>query len=490
MLHDALMAAIIILGPKTSVGEAFRVHHLRISKVTQMTNLTISDADFLEIAKTKEESLELEFKRTLDLSANGGKAKLAKEICALANYGGGWIVFGRDDNGETVDELPEELVEIDQDKVNQISASYLTPAPHCTLRWIRDEDKNIDIPILRVPSHGTEPICAAKNGPDDKGKITGIKIGTFYNRSAGPVSAPMSSPAEWKDLIRRCVLSDKSQLLSALSVMMSQPTSKQGNDESVLDADFAFIVDEWGKRMMEIGEKPAPAKNFVVFGFELVGAAELTIDQIKDAVQSMPSRDLGPHHFFEAGYHGNMAPHVIGNAGYDGLQADITRDKDGNYDEWPSLWRISESGAGVSVGIYWEDTAWIKRAVEDKSSRTWERGSNIWMSSQMASMDSFLSDIWSFAGTMEFQGKVRIKIVYNGLTDRTLNTPRSSMTYSRKYVSKQETRTIDLTFQLDALEETVRSSAIASIAQQLNKPFQGPAIDADLVLRSLTNYRR
>jgi hypothetical protein len=108
----------------------------------------------------------------------------------------------------------------------------------------------------------------------------------------------------------------------------------------------------------------------------------------------------------------------------------------------------------------------------------------------MASMDSFLSDIWSFAGTMEFQGKVRIKIVYNGLTDRTLNTPRSSMTYSRKYVSKQETRTIDLTFQLDALEETVRSSAIASIAQQLNKPFQGPAIDADLVLRSLTNYRR
>lgn len=135
-----------------------------------MANLTISDADFIAVVKTKEESLELEFKRTLDLSDNGGKAKLAKEICALANYGGGWIVFGREDNGETVDELPKELVGIDQDTVNQISASYLTPAPHCTLRWIRDEDKGIDLPIVWVPSHGTEPICGAKNGLTKKVK--------------------------------------------------------------------------------------------------------------------------------------------------------------------------------------------------------------------------------------------------------------------------------------------------------------------------------
>lgn len=455
-----------------------------------MADLKISDAEFFAIVKTKEESLELEFKRTLDLSDNGGKAKLAKEICALANYGGGWIVFGRDDDGETVDELPKELVGIDQDMVNQISASYLTPAPHCTLRWIRDEDKDIDLPIVRVPSHGSEPICGAKNGPDDKGKITGIKIGTFYNRSAGPVSAPISSPAEWKDVIRRCVLSDKSQLLSALSVMLSQPTSKQDNDESVLDADFAFIVDEWVKRMTEIDEEPAPAKNFVAFGFELVGADELTIDQIKDTVRSMPSRDQGPHHFFEAGYPGEMAPHVIENAGNDGLQADITKDNDGNYDEWPSLWRISEAGVGVSVGIYWEDSARIKRAVEENSSRTWERGSNIWMASQMASIDSFVSDIWSFAERLEFQGQVRVRIVYNGLKDRTLNTPRSSMSYSGAYVSRQDTRVIDLTFQLDAFEKSVRSAAVASIAQQLNKPFQGPAIDADVVVRSLTGYRR
>ena len=114
------------------------------------------------------------------------------------------------------------------------------------------------------------------------------------------------------------------------------------------------------------------------------------------------------------------------------------------------MWRISESGAGVSVGIYWEDSAWIKLAVEEKSSLTWERGSNIWMGSQIASIDNFLSDIWSFAGKVEFQGQVRIRIVYRGLKDRTLNTPRSSMTYSRTYVSKQETRTIGGLLRLSA----------------------------------------
>lgn len=453
-------------------------------------NLGISDADFRATMLAREESLDLEFKRTLDLSDSAGKSKLAKEICALANYGGGWIVFGREDNGETVDELPEELRGINQDTVNQISASYLTPAPHCTLRWIVDDDKEIDIPIIWVPSHGTEPVCAARNGPDNKGKITGVKIGTYYTRSAGPVSEAMTSPAQWKDVIRRCVLNDKTQLLGALSVMMSQPTPSVDTEGSALDAEFAFVIDEWLTAMNEVEEEPDPKTNFITFGFELIGSRELSIEQINEALRSLPSRNLGPHHFFEAGYRGNNAPHVIHSSQGDGLQADITKRDDGRYDEWPSLWRISEIGTAISVGTYWEDSAWLKEAVEGRSSRTWDRGANIWLASQMASIDSFLSDIWSLATSVGFQGNVRIRIVYNGLKDRTLNSPRSSMSYSGTYVSKQDTRTVDLTLQIEALEETVRSSATTKIIQQLNKPFQGPPIDNQMVVQSLDGYRR
>ena len=74
-----------------------------------MSSASIPDADFKAAAGAQEESLDVEFKRSLDLSSKEGKAKLAKEICALCNFGGGWIGFGRDDNGETVDALPDEL---------------------------------------------------------------------------------------------------------------------------------------------------------------------------------------------------------------------------------------------------------------------------------------------------------------------------------------------------------------------------------------------
>ncbi|MEE3361798.1 MAG: ATP-binding protein [Pseudomonadota bacterium] len=454
-----------------------------------MTEFAISTDDFNAIIETQEESLEVEFKKTLDLANSEGKAKLAKEICALANYGGGWIIFGRTDNGSTVNELPEELININQDMINQISASYLSPAPHCTLRWVTDVSNDIDLPVLRVPSHGSEPICGAKNGPDVKGKITGIKKGTYYNRSAGPVSEAMTSPAEWKEVIRRCVLSEKSELLSALTVMITQPSPRQEDVESPLDLEFSFVVDEWLKQTTTIDEEPSPAKNFIVFGFELIGARDISIEKIKSTLQSMPSHHLGPHHFFTTSNYVEMAPHLVENAGIDGLQANKIRDEQGNYDDWPSFWRISESGAGVSVGIFWEDSAWIKNAIENKSSRTWQRGSNIWIASQIASIDTFMADIRHFAEKIGFDGLVRIKIVYNGLKDRKLNSARSIMSYSQKYVSKQDTRSIDLTFELDALERSVRSSAIATIAQQLNKPFQGPSINADTVLNALANYR-
>lgn len=40
------------------------------------------------------ESLSVEFKSWLDLSVNKGKAILAKAAIAIANHGGGTIIFG------------------------------------------------------------------------------------------------------------------------------------------------------------------------------------------------------------------------------------------------------------------------------------------------------------------------------------------------------------------------------------------------------------
>lgn len=66
--------------------------------------------DFFEPLNVESEDLDIEFKRSLPLDTKEGKAKLAKEICAIANHGGGWIVLGREDDGSYPNMLPEELI--------------------------------------------------------------------------------------------------------------------------------------------------------------------------------------------------------------------------------------------------------------------------------------------------------------------------------------------------------------------------------------------
>lgn len=42
----------------------------------------------------RNEDAELDFKRTIEIRKSSGFAKIAKDIFAMANYGGGYIVIG------------------------------------------------------------------------------------------------------------------------------------------------------------------------------------------------------------------------------------------------------------------------------------------------------------------------------------------------------------------------------------------------------------
>ncbi|WP_346909477.1 ATP-binding protein [uncultured Roseibium sp.] len=144
--------------------------------------------DFSQALEFPNEDLDVEFKRALPLNDKVGKAKLAKEICALANHGGGWIVLGREDDGSYPDEIPEDISDVDQDQINQIAATYLQPSPHCTVSMQQPDGIDFAVPVIWVPSCGTSPVCGKKNGPnDDRGRTQGVAKGVHYIRKAGPV---------------------------------------------------------------------------------------------------------------------------------------------------------------------------------------------------------------------------------------------------------------------------------------------------------------
>src|SRR5215471_15354266 len=56
-------------------------------------------------------------------------------------------------------------------------------------------------PVVWVPSHGAVPVCSKADGPqDERGRPQGININTYYIRTPGPQSEPITTPAQWAPL--------------------------------------------------------------------------------------------------------------------------------------------------------------------------------------------------------------------------------------------------------------------------------------------------
>lgn len=441
--------------------------------------------DFSQALSLPNEDLDVEFKRSLPLNENIGKAKLAKEICALANHGGGWIVLGREDDGSYPETLPEEIAGVDQDQINQIAAAYLQPSPHCTVNMQNPNSVEFPVPVIWVPSCGTSPVCGKKNGPnDERGRTQGVAKGVHYIRKAGPVSAPIESPDEWQDVIRRCVLSDKASLLGALSTMIEQPRqASESEEQNIFDVDFEHTVEKWKDEAQDFPYEVDLANCFIAYGFQLIDAEPVTTDQLTECLRHRSHNPQGGYAFFENGYNSPYRPFVMEVANHDGLEVHVnTADFDHR-----AIWRLSECLSGTEVISFWEDTAWIKDAVEDRSTLKWERGQHIWIAQQIAYANSFLATVKHIADYFNFTGDIRIRVLFSGLSGRNLRSTNLAVYYSMDYRARQNTKQVDFLVNAGDLSAETRSATIASIIQPMNKLTQGPAITADSVVRTLRN---
>lgn len=111
----------------------------------------ITDLDKLILAP--EETLEVEYKEWLDLAGKPHRAKLAKELIALANHGGGHVVLGFDDPTMAPIPRPGSYGSVTVDDVNGIIARFADPAFHCKVSEVRGHV------VISVPagSEGADP---------------------------------------------------------------------------------------------------------------------------------------------------------------------------------------------------------------------------------------------------------------------------------------------------------------------------------------------
>ncbi|MGN6665172.1 MAG: AlbA family DNA-binding domain-containing protein [Solirubrobacterales bacterium] len=173
-----------------------------------------------ELVQQPREDLGTEIKAWLDLSLNALRAELARELIALANHGGGFIVFGfvdDDDGWHPEGPCPFDLALYSQDNLNGICEHYAEPHFHCDVHRVRTSGGPEHVVVV-VPGGHRVPIRSKRGGPEESGvggRQTQLRADRYYIRRPGPQSAPISSGREWDDLLQRCIRAQREELVES-----------------------------------------------------------------------------------------------------------------------------------------------------------------------------------------------------------------------------------------------------------------------------------
>ena len=144
--------------------------------------------DLRDLIENPRENEGIEVKAWVDLDDQTQKAKLARHVGALANHGGGYLVFGFNDDLTHDQNRPSSLEKYNRDTFAGIAKRYLTPSFQCDVFLVTHSNGN-EFFVVRVPGHKDVPIAAKANGPQDgRGRPQGIVKGTYYIRKPGPES--------------------------------------------------------------------------------------------------------------------------------------------------------------------------------------------------------------------------------------------------------------------------------------------------------------
>ena len=115
---------------------------------------------FDELLNQTDESSTLEFKREIRLTSDKEKLEFAKDVTAIANTEGGYLIFGKEDKrhgGQIVGIDPNTF---DSDQMQQIIAQRCYPPPVFKGKLIKHNSKFFA--ILEIPESNSKPIEISK----------------------------------------------------------------------------------------------------------------------------------------------------------------------------------------------------------------------------------------------------------------------------------------------------------------------------------------
>lgn len=317
-----------------------------------------------ELIENPRERLDVEYKTWLDLNDNETRAKVARHLCALANYGGGYLVFGINDDMTPASERPANGTSpYDQDTLSGIVKRYLKPIFQVTVYEVTSPTSGVTNPVVWVPSHEAVPVCSTRDGPHSNGKPVGILTGTHYTRSAGPQSIALTAPELWAPVVRRCVLHERQALLAGLEPLLRSPDRPVAEP----DAPLRLWHGEGHKRFLELADVNPLSDRFKRAHYQFSYQVNTSDGQKLDMANLLNElRTMGQevHDFVDPGWtmfwifdDPKLAPRASGDTALDDaefLECFLFK-PDVIEMTLPDFWRVSPSGLATLIRLYCED---------------------------------------------------------------------------------------------------------------------------------------
>ena len=321
-----------------------------------------------ELVESPNETLGVEYKGWLDLANDTpARANLARHIAALANFGGGKLVFGFSDDMAFAGPNPHNFA-YNRDLISGIVRRYLDPTFQCDVFDIVSAAGNSH-PVIVVPAHGATPICAKGGGPEVNGRATCIVRGTYYLRKPGPESAPIVEGADWTAVIRRCVMHDRASLLEHIGSALRGPIAPP---EQQVDALKRFHDAAHAAFLGLVAAAPNAPPNLGLWHWQLSYAIERAdgqnlapnrlnqiLREVNAEVTDTVRTGWSMLHIFDRP---EIAPYFVtdpasGMGEQDFLECALLRAADDNAAAiGQDFWRVSPNGMVSLVRDYWEDS--------------------------------------------------------------------------------------------------------------------------------------
>lgn len=168
--------------------------------------MEVDFARIQELIQQPQESLSVELKAWIDPDQTDGTAKIVKTALAMRNHGGGYMVFGFDNNtlAPLLNSAPSDVRELFHiDKIQGMIAKYSSEPFEVTVEFPQRDGQ--DFPVIVIPTDIKTPVVS-KSDLSSNGK-TLIRADAVYVRSLSSNNTPSTTQAksnDWSRLIEVC----------------------------------------------------------------------------------------------------------------------------------------------------------------------------------------------------------------------------------------------------------------------------------------------